>query len=117
MNGGIARLAQAADTETIENQDVQANWREVLDWVRRGETRVPAAKDGAPVVAVFLATDFARFRRCVAERQEGVRSLERGRAAFADVPEGELEREVARALSDARAKHRRRVAQQPTSTP
>ncbi len=107
-------LTQATDTQTMEVTDAPAAWREVLDRVRRGETRVLVAEGNAPIAALISAADFDRFQRWEAELHEDLRVLERSWAAFADVSEEELEREVKRALANTRAEHRRRAAQQST---
>ena len=110
-------LFQAADTETLKVVDPQANWRAVLDRVRRGETRVLLEEEGTPVAAIISPDDFDRFRQWEAARQEDLRVLKRSWAAFADVPEDDLERKVERALRKVRAQQRRRATRQTSAMP
>jgi prevent-host-death family protein len=91
------------ETETMKVTDARAHWSEVVNAVFRGEKRVVLEKAGLPVAAVISAEDLKRLRRYDAQREADFAVLDRIAAAFADVPEDELERETARALAEARA--------------
>ena len=108
MNGGIAKVALAADTETIERQDAQANWPAILDRVRRGETRVLVLDGDAPIAAVISPVDFDLFQRWDAKRRQAFKILDEIGERFKDVPDEEIAREVTRAIAEARAENRRR---------
>ena len=55
------------------------------------------------MVAIISIEDWQRFTRLEAEREKRFAVLERVRAAFADVPDEEIEAEFDRAIADVRA--------------
>src|SRR5713226_7082882 len=90
-------------TETMKASEARGQWSEVLDRVYRKESRVLVEKNGIPVAAIVSAGDLEQLRRIEeAERK----LLERMRAAFADVPEEQLERDVADVIERVRAAER-----------
>ena len=93
-------------TQTIKASEVRSNWSDVLNRVFRGETRVIVEKSGIPAVAIISARDLERLTMFEAARAEAFRPLFETGDAFQDVPMEELEREVARALQDARRARR-----------
>ena len=93
-------------TQTIKASAVRANWATILNKVYKGETQVVVEKSGIPVAAVVSAKDFEEFRRLQKRRAERFAILNRLREAFKDVPPAELEREVDKAVAQARAKLR-----------
>ena len=48
-------LTPAADTDTVESQDAQANRRKVPDRVRRGKTRALVAEGGPPITEAAIS--------------------------------------------------------------
>ena len=94
-------------TETMKASEARGQWSEVLDRVYRKESRVLVEKNGIPVAAIVSAGDLEQLRRIEeAERK----LLERMRAAFADVPEEQLERDVADVIERVRAAERAKQA-------
>jgi PHD/YefM family antitoxin component YafN of YafNO toxin-antitoxin module len=65
--------------------------------------RVVIERDGEPVAAVISFRDLERFDLMLRRRQRNWESLERIRRAFDDVPDAELEREIDKAVAEARA--------------
>jgi hypothetical protein len=59
-------------------------------------------KSGIPVAAVVTVDDLKRLQGLDASREEDFKALDATRAAFKDIPDQELEREVNRAVSEAR---------------
>lgn len=59
------------------------------------------------MAAIISADDLERFNRMEAQRAERFKALDETREAFRDVPDEELEREVAKAVAAARQKHRK----------
>jgi prevent-host-death family protein len=97
-------------TQTLKASAARQQWGQLLNKVFRRETRVIVEKSGVPVAAIISAADLEWFKQWEEEREKDFAILDEIRAAFKDVPDEELERQVTRALEKARAK--RRKAQQ-----
>ncbi len=100
-------------TQTMNVTDAREHWSQVLTAVFRRQTRVVLEKAGIPVAALVSTDDLERLRRYDAERAADFAVLDRIGAAFQDVPDTELEREVARAIAEVRAERRARREQAP----
>lgn len=100
-------------TQTIKASEARQHFSELINQVFRGETRVLVEKSGIPVAAIISAEDLKRFRQLETERAERFQALDATRAAFKDVPDEELEREVTRAVAAAREKLRQERLAQP----
>ena len=68
----------------------------------REETRIVVEKSGIPIAAIISAEDLKRLDRLEKERSDRFRILDEVKAAFKDIPEPEIEREVDRALTRVR---------------
>ena len=90
-------------THTMNVTTVRENWSKVISAVFRRQQRVVLEKAGIPVAALVSPEDLERLRRYDAERAERFSVIDRMREAFADVPDEELEREIARANAEVRA--------------
>ncbi|MDO8673641.1 MAG: type II toxin-antitoxin system Phd/YefM family antitoxin [Dehalococcoidia bacterium] len=93
-------------TKTIKLTDTRQHFSELVNEVFRGETRIVVEKSGIPVAAIVSADDHDKLARLDLEREEAFKALDATREAFKDVPDEELEREVARAISEVRARNR-----------
>ena len=93
-------------THTMNVTTVRENWSKVVNAVFRRQQRVVLEKAGIPVAALVSPQDLERLRRYDAEREADFAVLDRIGAAFADVPDEELEREVTKAVAQARAELR-----------
>lgn len=82
---------------------MRAQWSEIVNQVFRKETRIVVEKSGIPVAAIVSAEDLERLTRLETQREELLRGLEAMSEPFRDIPEAEIEREVARALAVVRA--------------
>jgi prevent-host-death family protein len=98
---------QGPVTQTMKATEARAQWSRLLNSVFRRNTRVIVEKSGVPVAAIVSAQDLARWQRLEAERDWRFRALDESQAAFRDLPDEEVEREVARALSEVREENRR----------
>lgn len=91
-------------TEKAMNaSEVRENWREVIDTVSSNTSRIRIERSGTPVAGLVSARDLewlALRDQRLAELQAVVARM---RDAFADISEDEIEREVAKALTDVRA--------------
>jgi hypothetical protein len=71
------------------------------------ETRVIVEKGGVPVTAIIAAEDLERWTRVEAERSERLGAArERMGAAFGDLPDEQLEHDVAEVIEHVRVKER-----------
>jgi prevent-host-death family protein len=95
-------------TKIIKASDARQQFSQLLNEVFRGESRVVVEKSGIPVAAIISAEDFKRLARLEAERNKDFAILDEMRDAFKDVPAEEIEREVAKALSEVRKEKRRK---------
>ena len=102
-------------SQTMKASQARQEFSQLLNKVFRRETRVIVEKNGIPVAAIISAQDLERFQQLEEQRQQHFAAMEAISAAFQDVPDDELEREVARAVSEARAK--RRGSQAASRTP
>ncbi|HLI26937.1 MAG TPA: hypothetical protein VKZ60_07710 [Chloroflexota bacterium] len=96
----------------IERLDLAAarrQWARLLARVRQRQARVLLEHNGVPLAALVHPDDLARLAQLDAERAVDFQALDAARAAFADVPDAELEREVAKAIAAVRAQRRQAV--------
>jgi len=91
-------------TQTMKASDARQRFSDVLSRVYRHEARVVVERSGIPVAAIVSAEDLARLDHYDEERAARFAGLSRISKAFADVPVEELEREVARAIAEMRAR-------------
>jgi len=90
-------------TQTMNVTAAREHWSQVINAVVRGKRRVVLEEAGIPVAALVSTADLERLRRDDAQRAADFAILDRIGAAFADIPDEELEREVALAVAEARA--------------
>jgi prevent-host-death family protein len=102
-------------TQVMKATQARQEWSTLLNKVYRGTTRVIVEKSGIPVAAIISPQDLALLERVRAERQERFQVLERTGAAFKDVPVGEQEQAVGRALERVRAKRNRTGSGDPSA--
>ncbi|MBI4320724.1 MAG: type II toxin-antitoxin system prevent-host-death family antitoxin [Chloroflexi bacterium] len=93
-------------TQTMKASEARQQFSQLLNKVFRGEARVIVEKSGIPVAAIISARDLGVFQRLEEQRRERFKALDETREAFKDVPDEELEREVANALAAVRKKQR-----------
>jgi prevent-host-death family protein len=98
-------------TKTLSASEARANWSQTLNQVARGKSRVIVEKSGIPVAAIVTPDDFARVIRLEAEREARFAVIDRIRDALKDVPDEELEREIPKAVAEARRQLREECEQ------
>jgi prevent-host-death family protein len=96
--------------ETIKASEARTQWSQLLNRVFHGQARVVVEQSGIPVAAIISADDLERFTCLEQQRAEHFKALDRIRDAFRDVPDDELEREVQKAVEQARLEERQRQA-------
>jgi prevent-host-death family protein len=110
--GEVDKMSEQGITfQTMNVSDARKQWSELLNKVARKETRVLVEKSGAPVAAIVSADDLRRLQEMDARRWRDGTVLEEIGRAFVDVPEEELEREIARALAEVRLERQGSKAQ------
>ncbi len=82
----------------------------LLTEVYAQQARVIIERGGIPVAAVVSPDDLARLERAEAEQEARLKVLARMREPFKDVPAEEIEREVARAISEVRRENRQEAS-------
>jgi PHD/YefM family antitoxin component YafN of YafNO toxin-antitoxin module len=101
-SGGATMSQHTPTTQTIDASEAHEQWSGLLGRVSRKEARVLVEDDGVAVAAIVSAEDLERLKFYEREREERFRIIDKNRDAFKDVSDDELEREVARAVADAR---------------
>ncbi|HEX5415166.1 MAG TPA: type II toxin-antitoxin system prevent-host-death family antitoxin [Chloroflexota bacterium] len=96
----------------MKASDARQNFSQVLNDVFRGEKRVLVEKSGIPVAGIVSARDLERLRDLDEQRERDFAVIDVIRDAFANVPDEEIEREVARAVASARRKRRPNAGQE-----
>jgi prevent-host-death family protein len=99
-----AMAARKNRIQVVKATDARQQFSELVNRVFRERTRVVIERSGIPVAALISAQELERFERLEAERGERFAALEETGRAFGDVPAGELEREVTRAIARVRAR-------------
>lgn len=94
--------------ETVKASEARQHWSRLLNRVFRHEARILIEKSGIPVAAVISARDLEWLKRFEARRAERFKILDQISDKFENVPDDEIEREVARAIAEVRAENRRR---------
>ena len=95
-------------TQTTRTKDAKEQLSQLIGLVSRQEIRVVIEDNGAPAVAIISAQDLERLESYEAKREEDFAVIDQMREAFKDVPDEEIEREVARAIAEVRAENRQR---------
>lgn len=95
-----------SESRTMSASEVRSHWSEVVEDVHREGRRVIVERSGIPVVAVVSIEELRLLDRIWAARREEFRFLEEMWETFADVPQDVLDREVEKAVAEARAELR-----------
>lgn len=90
-------------TRAIEISEVKSRLSPLANEVSRNEIRVIVEEAGAPIAALVSLADLERLARFEKQREQRFAVIDRMRAAFADVPTEEIEREAAKAVAEVRA--------------
>jgi prevent-host-death family protein len=90
-------------TQTINVTEARQRWSELLNRVSRRETQLIVEKAGVPVAAIISVKDLERLRKWEERRRRRFEALHQSQAAFEDLPDEEVERELAKAIAEVRA--------------
>jgi prevent-host-death family protein len=97
-------MTRTPPTETLNITTTRSQLSELVNRVFSHEARVIIQKSGIPVAAIVSAEDVARLEEYERQRSEDFAFLEGIQEKFAGVPADEHEREVARAVREARSR-------------
>ena len=89
-------------TQTMNVTDARQQFSQLLNQVFKGKTRVLLERSGIPVAGIVSARDLELLQEMEAKREKDFSILDEIGAAFKDVSDDELEREVQRAIAAAR---------------
>jgi prevent-host-death family protein len=92
--------------QTMTATDVRQHFASAINQVARHETEIIVEKSGVPVAAIVSIEDYRRLKDQDTRRAERFKIMDEVRAAFAEVPPEELEREAKKALDEVRAEMR-----------
>ena len=102
-------IGQLPAVERLDLAAAPAVWRDTLARVAAGEARALLERDGRTLAALISAADYHLFVEWDTQRRVAQAALQASWDAFAGVSEEELEREIKKALAEARAElHDRR---------
>jgi hypothetical protein len=91
------------DVQTLTATDLWRNLGSVLDRAARNEVSVVVEQGGETLAAIIQPDELERLRRLEAEWVKPFAVIDRMRAAFADLSEEEIERNVADVIARTRA--------------
>lgn len=98
---------------SMNASEVREHWSEAVDAVRSDKTRIRIEQSGTPVAALVSARDLEWLALRDSQLEQLRAVVGQMRESFADVPEAEIEAEVARALAQVRGEHAPPTGTQP----
>jgi prevent-host-death family protein len=99
-------MQDTPETHTLNISSARSQLSELVNRVFRRQSRIIIEKSGIPVAAIVSAADAERLAEFEQQRAEDFAYLARIQESFSDTPIDEHEREVARAVLEARARRR-----------
>jgi prevent-host-death family protein len=90
-------------TDRMSRSEAKRRFDDLIDAVVAGTSRVIVERDGERAVAIVSANDLERLLMFEEQRAAQFAILDEIGEVFADVSEEELEREVVKAVAEARA--------------
>ncbi len=97
---------QMPATETMKISDVKSRLNSLVNDIYRQEKRVVVEKSGIPVAAIIPIADLRRLNRLDERDREAREIVDSMRAAFADVPDDEIEMQTERIMNQIREENR-----------
>ena len=89
--------------QKLSADELRSDLDTALARVSRNESAMIVEQDGKPLATIVQADELERLRRLEAEWERPFAVIERMRAAFTDLSEDEIERDVADAVTRTRA--------------
>jgi antitoxin (DNA-binding transcriptional repressor) of toxin-antitoxin stability system len=84
-------------------RSARRQWSQLLNRVVRREISVMLTTDGIPVAAIAFPQDLDRLHQLELLRQRDLATLRASQDGFKDEPVEDVDRQIARALAEARA--------------
>jgi len=99
-------MAVEREIEVVKASEARQHLSEILNKVHRGNVRILVEKSGIPVAGIVSARDMELLKQAEAQRERDFAIFDEIREAFKDVPDEEIEAEIAKALAEVRAEMR-----------
>jgi prevent-host-death family protein len=105
------------EVETVQASEARQRLPDLLNRVYQGKTRIVVERSGIPVAAIVTVDELRQLETLDQQREELWAVMQRMSEAFKNVPQEELEREVNRAVAQARKELAAEHAQEQSSSP
>jgi prevent-host-death family protein len=99
-------VSDTVSKTTVSFTEARSHLSNLVNKVAREEMRVVIEKHGVPVGALVSPRDLRDLERIAERRSQQIAAMRRIGAAFADVSDEELDREVSKALAEVREEMR-----------
>jgi prevent-host-death family protein len=105
------------EVKKVQASEARQRLPDLLNRVYQGKTRIVVERSGIPVAAIVSVDELQQLESFDQQRDELWAVMQRMSEAFKDVPPDELEREVSRAVAQARKELAAERAQEQPSSP
>jgi prevent-host-death family protein len=105
------------EVKTVQASEARQRLPDLLNRVYQGRTRIVVERSGIPVAAIVSVDELQQLESFDQQREELWAVMQRMSEAFKDVPPDELEREVNKAVAQARKELAAERAQEQSSSP
>lgn len=95
-------LPKKRATETMNVSESRKQYSELLNRVHRDEQQIIIEKNGIPVAAIVPMSVVRDAEVTEQSRKAAIDAFRKVQDAFVDIPEDELERELSKALAEAK---------------
>lgn len=92
--------------ETMSVSEARQRFSHALNRVREDDVRIVVEKSGIPVAAVVPISVFEGDQENERRREEALAAFKSAQSGFIDVPEEEIEREIAQAIEEVKQEQR-----------
>jgi prevent-host-death family protein len=105
------------EVKKVQASEARQRLPDLLNRVYQGRTRIVVERSGIPVAAIVSVDELQQLETLDEQRAELWALMQRMSEAFKDVPQDELEREVNKAVAQARKELAAERAQEQPSSP
>jgi prevent-host-death family protein len=105
------------EIKTVQVSEARQRLPDLLNRVYQGKTRIVVERSGIPIAAIVSVDELQQLESFDQQREELWALVQHMSEAFKDVPPDELEREVNRAVAQARKELAAERAQEQPSSP
>jgi prevent-host-death family protein len=111
------RKPEKPEVKKVQASEARQRLPDLLNRVYQGKSRIVVERSGIPVAAIVSVDELQQLESFDQQREELWAVMQRMSEAFKDVPPEELEREVDRAVAQARKELAVERAQEQPSNP